>query len=517
MYCRQLIGENSVDFSRLDIEASPDYAAKLPATITVAGYSREFHKYLKCPNDKPNGPASHRTPIVSNIKPLLNRIAHLKSYGLEVCHSSGDRTKRISALSSQLNQFTFEYCTHQSSVALAVMIPPPRGIGFGNFIYQILLAYELYLRLDKTSLCTITDKVLACMFISQIWIQNVEVTQIEKGFKMNSLVHEGQIESLLQFAEILKWPHLDEARHYVENVYSGLQAGQNVPLDLWDWLFGIMLPGRWFASKVMTALVLATPSTKSMGPAYHTECGLVLPDQSYWRSTTALGKVLGGLVDVKAISGWIGPCMRPESPKINGWITVRTRGVAFPESDESNRRVLQPQSGEDLQHVEAIENVSNWVYPPSPAQLSCNCTLNTIQLKELPPAGGGRSNSKTATEYQATITLGIDAAPVTYTLYTNPLFITSTPCSNGQHPVHPRELFGLNNVWDVQNLKNAHAPHEELMIINATCDGGELVGRAWCSEMGRHAVVRRGNDTCFACAVELAGNCGLGVGVLIWS
>src|SRR5208283_1636883 len=107
---------------------------------------------------------------------------------------------------------------------------------------------------------------------------------------------------------------------------------------------------------------------------------------------------------------------------------------------------------------------------------------------------------KTVTEYQASITLEIDTVPVTYTLYTNPLFIAATPCRNGPHPVHRRELLGLNNVWDVQNLKNAQASHEELMIINATCDGGELVGRAWCSEMGRHAVVRRGNDTCFACA-----------------
>lgn len=515
MYGRQIKGENSAHFSRLDVTISPDYAAKLPATITVAGYSKEFNKYLKCPDIKPNRPTTVRRTTTFSINLLLNRIAHLKSHGLEVCHSSEDQIKRMSTLCSQLNQFDF---THQSSVALAAMTPPPRGIGFGNFLYQILLAYELYLRLDQTSWCTVNDKLLACMFISQIWIQNVEVTQFEKGFKMKSLVHGAQIESLLRFAEILKWPHLDETRHYVENVYSSLQAGETVPLDLWDWLFGIMLPGRWFASKVMTALVLATPSTKSMGPAHHTECGLVLPDQSYWRSTTALGKVLGGLVGVNAITGWIGPCVCPISPKINGWITVRTRGVRFPEYDESKKRALQPQSGEDLlQYVEEIENVSNWVYPPSPPQLSRNCILNTIQLKELPPASSGRSNSKTATEYQASITLGIDTVPVNYTLYTNPLFIAATPCHNGPHPVHRRELLGLNNVWDVRNLKNAQVPHEELMIINASCDGGELVGRAWCSEMGRHAVVRRGNDTCFACAVELASNRGLGVSVLIWS
>lgn len=60
-----------------------------------------------------------------------------------------------------------------------------------------------------------------------------------------SLVHEKQVEGLLKFAEILKWPYLNETCDAVEDVYSDLRYGKTIPFDLYDWIFGLVLSGKW--------------------------------------------------------------------------------------------------------------------------------------------------------------------------------------------------------------------------------------------------------------------------------
>jgi hypothetical protein len=54
------------------------------------------------------------------------------------------------------------------------------------------------------------------------------------------------------------------------------------------------------------------------------------------------------------------------------------------------------------------------------------------------------------------------------------------------------------------------------MVINATGRGAELSARAWCSERGTNAVIRRKGGPCFVCAARAAGVASLGTGVLIW-
>ena len=54
-----------------------------------------------------------------------------------------------------------------------------------------------------------------------------------------------------------------------------------------------------------------------------------------------------------------------------------------------------------------------------------------------------------------------------------------------------------------------------VMVINATGKGAEVLARAWCSERGRNAVIRRAGGPCFVCAVRAASKGGLGTGVLI--
>lgn len=133
------------------------------------------------------------------------------------------------------------------------------------------------------------------------------------------------------------------------------------------------------------------------------------------------------------------------------------------------------------------------------------------------------------TQYRASVVFQMDedgndsAGPVTYKLFTNPIFVTPPPCQGGPHEVHARELsrYRGGNVWPVARLKG-HTPEDvdvgdgAVMVINATGRGAEVLARAWCSERGRNAVIRRAGGPCFVCAVRAAGKGGLGTGVLIW-
>ena len=127
------------------------------------------------------------------------------------------------------------------------------------------------------------------------------------------------------------------------------------------------------------------------------------------------------------------------------------------------------------------------------------------------------------TEYRASINFSIDndEHPVTYVLYTNPVFVTLPACrpmrGNGTHEVHLREFPRFQkDTWTVGMLKDHTPDDDEIMIINATGKGAEVLARAWCAERGKNAIIRRTGEPCFVYAVRGASQTGLKVGVLIW-
>jgi hypothetical protein len=117
------------------------------------------------------------------------------------------------------------------------------------------------------------------------------------------------VEGLLRFAERTRWPYINEVRDYAEDVYGSLRSGQTIPSHIYDWLFGMTLPGKWMSFKIVATLVLCTPSlSESLGAAYYYDCGLLLPKQAYWRVRSGLDRILGCLPRVISLCGWIGPC-----------------------------------------------------------------------------------------------------------------------------------------------------------------------------------------------------------------
>ncbi|KAJ3571322.1 hypothetical protein NP233_g3823 [Leucocoprinus birnbaumii] len=193
-----------------------------------------------------------------------------------------------------------------------------------------------------------------------------------------------------------------------------------------------------------------------------------------------------------------------------------------------------------------MKDSSRWIVPEPPVHDITTCHLKSIKLRKLPLdikyAGQAASGDMDAleieneTEYRASLEFTLDnspSQPVVYKLLTNPVFVTPPPCRpgpKGPHEVHMRELPRYQkNIWSIEQLKE-HTREDEfsgepgkdaeatadVMIVNATGKGAEVLARAWCSERGRNAIIRRPGGPCFVCAVRAAGKRGLGLGTLIW-
>lgn len=492
-----------------------------------------------------------------------------------------ENLNQISILYELLNRpDQFVDFAQMSSIALAVH---GGGVGLWNFLYQVVLGLELARRLrkfrDDTSMSGFTTQVLSTLIIADIWLHNVDLVLVDldipgdekaekkeselesekekekevlntsddafdtkgKDVEMHSLIHQKQVDGLLRFAEMLQWPFMSETRDYAEHVYGNLRNGKTIKHHVWDWVFGTVLPGRWAAFKIMAALVLCTPSlTESPGaPPYLDDNGLSLPKQSYWRSRTVLGRVLGSLPGVKSVCGWIGPCPPIDGPTPS-YVSLRARRVA-PTKQEPyiggadlghDEETIRLTADDDVhQWMADIQDESRWVCPKHPVQRTTACTVESIQVKALPLDESVAAKSSTmsaaeleqAIEYRASIVFKIDDQPsVTYILYANPVFVTAPVCISppSGHRVHMRELPKFyRNIWNVENLKDISPDEHDssgVLVINATGKGAETVARAWCSETGKNAIIRRNPGPCFVCAYNMAGRRGLGVNVLIW-
>jgi hypothetical protein len=175
--------------------------------------------------------------------------------------------------------------------------------------------------------------------------------------------------------------------------------------------------------------------------------------------------------------------------------------------------------------LESITDPNEWIQacPPSrPTNDSSLSVFKAIHLTEIPSGTtitvGVNATVRTSKEYRASLDFEVNGSLTCYTLYSNPIFVYAPPCV-GTHTMHRRRAQNyLDSVVRVADLKEAYAPSHSLVIIDALGQGEEVVARAWCAERGRHAVIRRGGECCFACATAVAaGYKGLGINVVIWS
>jgi hypothetical protein len=356
-----------------------------------------------------------------------------------------------------------------------------------------------------------------------------------KAYTLYASQYQRQAEALIRFGEAMEWPYIDEARNYIENAYEDLITAKPVPSwDIYDWLFGLILPGKIYRHRIMACLVHSSPTIRSFSSAPYWDNGLVVKDKSYWPRRTVLGRVLGGVDGVKSVCGWIGPLPAPKE-SISGWVRLKARNVDIPvpvHTSANGRGPFQALGFEEpggvAENVDAflqsITNPDEWVQalaPTAPRQLNVTTTgvqLKGIHLTLLPNSAPITSTASTlpTEEYRASLNLEVNSQTITYMLYSNPVFVAAPPCV-GSHVLHQRQAqMYKKNVILATEIKDKYPPIDQLVIIDAMGDGEEVLARAWCAERGRHAIIRKGMECCYPCAAGLAvGRTGLGTNVLI--
>lgn len=414
------------------------------------------------------------------------------------------------------------------------------GIGFANFLFLILLGAELSIRLKKLGYGqayyphVIKPTISALVVIAKQWMENVTIRRSPTGsYILAAIYHASQTQGLVQFAEAIGWPYMDETRLETAGLFTKLTANPaNVHNYLKDWMYGLVLPGKFFRHRILSCLVLASPTTKHLGYAPYYDSGLIVGDKSYWPKRTVLGRVLGGLQNARSTCGWIGPCMVPSGFQ-TGWVLIHARKVDFitPVVDDLTQTDLEVLgfSETDADHdpltlLRDITDMQKWETPkglparPSSSSAASNASsvqLSAIRLTEV------MDTNVVARQFRATLDFLFQGKTTSFTLYSNPVFVHVPKCAGPGHPIHQRMVRKLfANVTLAQNLKNAVLPSlvaAQTMIIDATGNGEEAMARAWCAETGRHAVIRKAGIGCFTCAVNLAAKrTGLGFNVLIW-
>ncbi|KAG8858030.1 hypothetical protein FRB91_010569 [Serendipita sp. 411] len=427
----------------------------------------------------------------------------------------------------------FEDFTLADSVYLLAIAPPPTGMGVRLFLLQMLLGYELYLRLkvcdNTSSFPGITQQVNSTLEMAVRWVENVSTEIVDGELKVYSKIHERQADGLIAFAEAMRWPALDEVRRFAKTAYSDHLGGQIVNVHFLDWLYGTFLPGRWFAWKCMSAAIYASPSLRSYGTTPYYDAGLVLDQHSYWRSRTPLAHVLGGLSSANCVAGWVGPCppiKLVDGRNFTGWIRIKSKPAEFnqvavpveemtEDEHELQDRGLRVRPGETPRGLlNELADMTKWVFPPPVPKSTTKPNLEQVTLDLLPVDDDDDSSSQCANAVLG-FNLG-NGYRVTYTIVHNPVFVSAAPCMSGPHLAHTRELERYQNVVDVKDLKDDKMTSPgQILLINATGGGdAEVVARAWCSEAGRHAVISRGNTTCLTCSFNTTENMELSVLIL---
>ncbi|CAI6092956.1 unnamed protein product [Clonostachys chloroleuca] len=550
-----LPGNEVFDF---DCETIANYDGCHLGTASVRGYSEAYRLQQ---GSLPKGHAS--LEVFSAAQAWMERLSiNALNENISMC-SRAWSLDRIGA--TGLDEAIISYATSGNGAACAtIQLTPPsflsdvRGfsafssniakittrdaIGLQQFLQHILmgeLASVLVKNLAKNprfpNKVQISPALCALIALARLWREHLAVRPVIGTNNWNLVPNHAQIhaEGLVRFAEALGWPYLNEAcgsiNETLKNFTSNMFGSGIHPYHL-DWLLGLVLPGRYFRHQILTSLVLICAETREIGICPSFDSGLVIFDKSYWPKLTVLGRILSSLDHSKVTCGWVRPL---PAPKVHGlslaWARIEAKPVPL----------LPPLSLEGLSHLQScgfeqeydpsdpkafpidLANLSKWnpprALPPRPSsfKIQGRVELQAVRLSEV--ASPANTAGKT---YRARLEFSSHSDEVSFTIRFNPLFVHVPNCEGTTHPIHDRLTHKLFDrlVYARQLNNGAIIPTGTgLIIINAMEPGEEAMARAWCGEVGKNAIVRKGGQGCFTCAVNLAvSRTGLNFHTLIW-
>lgn len=444
------------------------------------------------------------------------------------------------------------------------------------FFYQLLLAIELYLRIHaeqhhesakRQLLLSLPPKIGWDMAVAQRWLENMSIAKSRdhstgkgKTFSFELRSKKRQVDALRRFAEILKWPNMEELNDILDEVDPEEKQVEDRSADAMSWFTGIVMPGPTLPWVLMNSLIDCDDGTgESLNFLTHMKpsSGFQYRANTYWSAQCVVGKVLGAARGVNQVAGWIGPCHYSQDLK-------RTECAIIRQKPSLDARLLNTD----------IDTMAQRTLPLGPDAVDYPVTDYDILIPEMDEIADVIRVEKLCFEpirEQKTGTGGpltFDASIVfAFSRYSEPSksyplelrydvdFVSAFPCHGGPHVLFWDYAYrcvkvddGLTEItdWALRNqrkLKQASpervpsptntsylsrededekivqsesmaltaAPKpafeglEEVLAIEALgVSDNEVFARAWCAHWGVSAVVARVGETCMACAIREA-------------
>jgi hypothetical protein len=179
--------------------------------------------------------------------------------------------------------------------------------------------------------------------------------------------------------------------------------------------------------------------------------------------------------------------------------------------------------------LDAMSDPNEWIVPRVELRPGhkTSVSLDAIELTALPQGTTGYAVgrevfvvNRSSLVHRAKLRFTVNGSLQLYAIRWVPQFVAAPPCGGTHLLFSSIASYYSKNAVSAEKLntysETATQDKPQFLLINAMDKGCELLARAWCSDRGKHAVIRRGSGCCFSCAAKLAGGHGLGFNVLIW-
>ncbi len=342
-----------------------------------------------------------------------------------------------------------------------------------------------------------------------------------------------------------------------------LQAADAKTFGSWlsrSWLSGLVLPGANACHLLMSTLVENDDSAlQKPGETAYFCGGFVLSGRTWWSKACIVGRVFGAAANSTDCMGWINvPNIIPFSGTLrrrlsNGWIHVHAdeapslrKHTRIHDGASMAGQSSPPGIGDGKVKGTEFRIPIEHAYDPPRRQ---KITFDSLTLTETRPRNGDQHRDSKAS---ATFWGGSDNGEevrIILTLCYDIYFISAQPCRlphvdarlrvsdetehlfsrrrNGiihplpSHPLHKSFRFVNKELAELRDsvLPPDHTDlRSEIWVLDARgSEDRQLFARAWCSQVGRHALVARTGRTWLSCCVREARAIDIGIVIRIGS
>ncbi|KAK7554679.1 hypothetical protein IWX49DRAFT_575724 [Phyllosticta citricarpa] len=434
-----------------------------------------------------------------------------------------------------------------------------------KFFHQLLLSMELYLRVHHDTheemakehlFKALPPKILWDLAVAQKWLQCMSITKVKTSSKESHFGFELQMkkrqrEALRRFAQLLKWPGLDEVNYILDEKGRGEVAVEERSADAMTWFTGVVLPGPTLPWLLMNSLI---DCDKGTGPPlkYLTHVvpasGFQYKSVTYWSYRSIVGKVLGASRGVSQVAGWIGPCNF--SPDLKRTECVKVKQSTPPEFKVVKLDVLtmkertEPLGPADEQYpVDDFELVM-----PETEEVTNDIRVQKLSFVPVKDQATSRQGEGAPLWWDASIIFACGGESRSFRLRYDVDFVSAYPCHQGPHVLFYDYSYrairvddGLMEIVDwgrrparastnqgsgsssrdsskttlLTQTEPANTYLECVLVVEALgVSDNEVLARAWCAHNGHSAIIANIKKTCMACAIREAYAACIGIVIL---